>query len=96
MKVEWKPDLAKQGRKTIRVEKASVPEHDGRFILYPCSKIVVTMWCMYDSTLEIQHYLNGDGWDGARKAAEKRISEVMNPKVKPHLQPKPKLKGGKS
>ena len=73
MKIEWKEDKGKQGRKVIDIKIAvgdDVPK--GRFILYPVNE-KINMWCLYDVEKKVQWYI-------MKEAAEERIEKALKGK----------------
>ncbi len=56
----------------------TVPE--SRFHLYQMKEMrgpLATMWILFDEPKNSQHYLCGEGWEGAQSAAEGRITEIL-------------------
>jgi hypothetical protein len=88
MKITWiRQQVQQQGRKKpVEADVGSIPDYKNRFFLHNSGgKMIPTMWTLYDSTTEIQWFLNGSGWEGARKAAESTIVRELgkNPLIKP-------------
>lgn len=81
MEITWnKPELASQQgkRKKILVSEAVVPGHEERFYLYQSGGTMIpTMWTLWDTTTGTQHFLHGEGWEGAQQVANERIPEIL-------------------
>jgi hypothetical protein len=79
MKITWtKPYECPQGRKKIMVETAIIEKGPSdRFHLYGGKRPIETMWTLFDQETDTQHFLYGEGWEGARKSAARRILEVL-------------------
>lgn len=73
MEVIWnKPELTSQQgkKKKVLVSEAVVPGHEGRFYLYQSGGgMIPTMWTLWDTKTGTQHFLHGNGWEGAQQAA---------------------------
>jgi hypothetical protein len=81
MKIQWKKDKGKQGRKVIDIEIAYGEGIDkDRFCLYPVNN-AINMWVLYDAVTGASHYI-------LREAAEERIKEILK-KGKPQSKNEP-------
>lgn len=88
MSIAWNdPVLVKQkGRgnfKPIEVKTASGSAPEDRFHLYQTramAKQIPTMWVLFDQETGTQHYLYGEGWEGAQDKAAVRIQRILDPK----------------
>lgn len=87
--MKWSaPEMMPQEGKRTRVEvkTAILPEHYHRFHLYQTpdmARRVKTMWVLWDEKTGAQHYLCGDGWEGAEQAAAQRIGEILGKESNP-------------
>ena len=64
----------------MKNETARRGSHLERFLLYQTNaKKVETMWSLLDKVAGATYYLNAEGWDAARLAAEARIKSILNP-----------------
>jgi hypothetical protein len=85
MNIIWIKSEAPQGKKTIPVEVAAVKDHENRFVLYKTSEKpnIDTMWSLHDFVRDSTHWIYGEGWDGARVSATKKVKEILAGKFDP-------------
>lgn len=99
MNVRWgaiQSVLFARCRKPIEIKTAiikGVPRD--RFTLFqPRSKhSIATMWALHDSVTGTTHFLHGEGWKGAQRAAECRIIPIIQPKRAKAIQAKEEAEG---
>lgn len=91
MTIQWSGfEQLQAGKKTVPA-KAVLPTEPNpvRFVLWQSGGTQIpTMWTLYDYQTQTQHYLYGEGWEGAQAKAEERIGQVLSPEGWPPPKPK--------
>ena len=78
----------------VKTAQGDVPED--RFHLYQTRDMVQwtpTMWVLYDEVTETQHYLYGEGWEGAQGRARYTITQVLQESTDPKKSEHPPKNG---